>query len=282
MEKMTFEGLPPQVVEYISGLESRLDKMMLQIDRLTELLLLAQKAQFGSSSEKAKYLLEDDFEQDSLFNEAEAYADEDEPDPVIVERHERKPKRTKEELAKDLPIKEIIIDLPEDKRFCNICKSSLEAIGRELVRRELNIIPAQAYMADTYRINYNCNCCHEETDEANIIKPEVPVPVVKRGLASPSSVAHVMYEKYVNAVPLFRQSQSWENFGVIISRATLCNWIIYTSNHWLLPLWIALKRILLTSPIILADESRFLVLKEPGKKPQSLSHMWVYCNGAVE
>jgi len=277
-----FEDLPAPVIEYISGLENRLDKLLLQVERLTELLLLAQKAQFGSSSEQLKYVLEDDYEQETLFNEAEVYANEDEPEPVIIERHERKPKRTKEQLAKDLPVKEIIIDLPEDKRFCNICKNALKSIGQEFVRSEFNIIPAQAYMTKTYLINYKCDCCQEETDEANIIKPEAPVPVVKRGLASPSSVAHVMYEKYVNAVPLYRQCQSWENFGFLIQRATLCNWIIYTSNKWLLPLWLVLKRILLTSPIILADESRFQVLKEPGKKPQSLSHMWVYCNGAVE
>jgi transposase len=284
MEKMTFEGLPAPVIEYISSLENRLDKLVSQIDRLTELLILAQKAQFGSSSEKAKYLLEDEFEQETLFNEAEAYADEDEPDRVIIERHERKPKRTKADLAKELPVKKVVIDLSEDERVCDICKDKgdLQAIGEEFVRSELNIIPAQAFIENTYRKNYCCNRCHEETDEANIIKPEVPTPVVKRGLASPSSVAHIMYEKYGNAVPLYRQSQSWENFGVIISRATLCNWIIYASNHWLLPLWIALKQILLTSPIILADESRFQVLKEPGKSAQSLSHMWVYCNGAVE
>ena len=104
MEKITFEGLPPQAIEYISSLESRLDKLMSQIDRLTELLLIAQKAQFGSSSEKARYILEDEFDQSSLFNEAEAYANEDEPDPIIIAKHERKPKRTKEELAKDLPV----------------------------------------------------------------------------------------------------------------------------------------------------------------------------------
>ena len=47
---MVFEGLPVPAIEYISGLENRLDQMQSQIDRLTELLLLSQKARFGSSS----------------------------------------------------------------------------------------------------------------------------------------------------------------------------------------------------------------------------------------
>jgi hypothetical protein len=71
----------------------------------------------------------------SLFNEAEVYT---EPEPTVIERHTRKPKRTKEELAKDLPVVEVVIDLPEDERTCNICESDLHPIGRELLRRELS------------------------------------------------------------------------------------------------------------------------------------------------
>jgi len=273
MDKANFEGLPAPVIEYIDRLEA-------QIERLTEMLRLAQKARFGSSSEKTKYILEDGIEQVAVFNEAEVYADEKAPEPVIVKQHERKPKRTKEELAKDLPVIEVIIDLPEGEKACNICSSDdLYVIGKELVRRELCINPAQAYITETYQINYGCRDCDKETEQANIIKPEVPEPVVKRGLASPSSVAYTMYQKYANGMPLARQEKDWATFGVKISRATLANWIIYVATHWLLPLWIALKAILISSPIIFADETVIQVLKEPGKTPQSESRMWVYCTG---
>ena len=282
MGKLTFEGLPAPATEYIGTLESKIEQMQNQIDRLTELLLLAQKARFGPSSEKAKYILSDEYEQGTLFNEAEAYAREDEPEPVIVRQHTRKRKRTKEELAKDLPVVEVVIDIPEGGRACDICESAdLKPIGKELVRRELSIIPAQAYVTETYRVNYGCGECLEESDQANIIKPEVPEPVVKRGLASPSSAAHVMYQKFVNGMPLARQERDWKNFGVEISRATLANWIIYASLHWLLPLWEAMKALLLMSPAILADETVIQVLKELGKTPQSESRMWVYCTGNV-
>ena len=276
-----FEGLSTPAIEYISGLENKVDKMQNQINLLTELLIKANKDKFGPSSEKMKYILSDEFLQETLFNEAEAFADENAPGPVIVEKHTRRPKRTKEELAKDLPVEEVIHDLPEDRRFCDICDTALREIGREFLRRELNFIPAQAYVTENYRVNYCCDCCAAETDDAKIIKAEVPEPVVKRGLASPSSVAHVMYQKYVNAVPLYRQEKDWETFGVKISRATLANWIIYTGNHWLAPLWNALKALLLECMVILADETVTQVLKEPGKTPQSKSRMWVYCTGNV-
>lgn len=37
------------------------------------------------------------------------------------------------------------------------------------------------------------------------------------------------YQKYVNCMPLYRQEKDWVNNGVIISRATLANWVIYVS-----------------------------------------------------
>jgi len=274
MDKSVLEGLPPQVITYIERLEA-------QVEKLTEMLIIAQKARFGPSSEKGAYVLDDAYVQDMLFNEAEAYAHEEEPELVNVDQHTRKPRRTKEELAKTLPVVEVVIDIPEDERNCDICEGGLTSIGKELVRSEVSIIPAQAYVTETYRINYGCNDCLKETDEANIIKPEVPEPVVKRGLASPSSAAHVFYQKFVNAMPLYRQAKDWANFGVNISRATLAYWVIYISLHWLLPLWDALKDILLGSPVILADETPIQVLKEPGKTPQSKSYMWVYCTGNV-
>jgi len=283
MNNTVIEGLPAPAIEYISVLENKVDQMQNQIDQLTELLIKMNKDKFGSSSEKARYILSDEFLQETLFNEAEFCADEDAPEPVIIEKHTRKPKRTKEELAKDLPVKETIIDIPEDERTCDICESDdLYRIGKELVRRELCMIPAQAYLEEIYRVSYGCNPCANETEHSNIIKAEGPAPVVKRGLASPSSVAHVMYQKYVNAMPLYRQEQDWKTFGVKIPRATLANWIIYTSKYWLEPLWKALKALLLESAVILADETVVQVLKEPGKTPQSDSRMWVYCTGNVE
>lgn len=124
-----FESLPAPAIEYINSLEK-------QVDRLTEIVQKLQKMQFGQSSEKSKYVL-DDPNQQSLFNEAEVCADEDAPEPIIVEKHERKPKRTKEELAKSLPVKEIVISLSENECVCDICEGGLKPIGRDFVRREL-------------------------------------------------------------------------------------------------------------------------------------------------
>jgi hypothetical protein len=171
MDKLKAEGLSAETITYISALESDNEQLRIRVDHLTDMLQKLQKMHFGSSSEKAKYVLGDP-DQFSFFNEAEVCADESAPEPELVREHTRKPKRTKEELARDLPVKKTVVELPEDKRFCDICEGQLVPIGQELVRRELNIIPAQVFIEEIYQANYACPLCEEETDEAISSEPE--------------------------------------------------------------------------------------------------------------
>jgi len=295
MKTLDFTGLAPEVTTYISGLETQLkeqaarlqeqaktlESQQLRIDRLTDMLVRFQKAMYGQSSEKRKYVLEEDTNQLSLFNEAEAEANRNAPEPkkITVAEHVRKAKRTKEELAADVPVVEILCDLDEEQRVCETCGGKMRVLGKETVREELEFIPAQARLLRYVRESYVCENCEKETGEATITKAPVPAPVIKKSLASPSSVAYVMYQKYVNAMPLYRQEKDWANQGIVLSRATLANWIIRAATDWLEPLWETMKSHLLNEAVIHADESVIQVLKEEGKKPSSESRMWVYCSG---
>lgn len=64
--------------------------------------------------------------------------------------------------------------------------------------------------------------------------------------------------------------------GLELSRATMANWIIYTSEHWLRPIINRMHEILLTEHHVHCDETTIQVLNEPGKAPTSKSFMWVY------
>lgn len=101
-------------------------------------------------------------------------------------------------------------------------------------------------------------------------------PVIKGSIASPSTVAYIMSQKYVNALPLYRQEQEFQRLGIEISRQTMANWVIRCANDWLEPMYNAMKEILLKPEVLHADESVLQVLKEPGKTPQSNSYMWLY------
>lgn len=282
MQKINFTGLSPEQIEYVSTLEKVVENQQIRINQLTELLIKSQKALYGQSSEKRRYVFGEDNGQISLFNEAEVTANNKAEEPAvqtIVAAYVRKPKRTKEELAQTVPVVEVVCDLDEDKRSCGICQADLRYLGKEHVRDELEIIPAQVRVLRYVRFNYVCTVCEKETGDASIVKAPVPAPVMKRSLASPSTVAYVMYQKYANGMPLYRQEKDWANQGVTLSRATLANWIIRPSHEWLEPVYNAIKECLVTEPLIHADETVLQVLKEPGRKATTESRMWVYTSG---
>ena len=288
MVKVDMTGLAPEVTAYISGLETQLqeqsktvESQKVRIDQLTDMLVKFQKAMYGQSSEKSKYVLNEDNGQISIFNEAEAVSNSKAPEPtkVSISEHSRKARRTKEELAADVPVVEIICELNQEQLECQECGANLRVLGKEAVREELEIIPAQVRLLRYIRYSYVCESCEKETGEATIVKAPTPAPVMKRSLASASAVAHVMYQKYVNGMPLYRQEKDWANQGIVLSRATLANWIIRSANDWLVPLWETMKAHLLKQAVIHADETVIQVLKEEGKKPSSESRMWVYCSG---
>ena len=268
----------------VISLEKENAELRRKLERMNELLLNAQRARFGQSSEKRVYVMEDGVEQLNIFNEAEneqnVKAEEPAPETFTVAEHKRKKKRSQEEIMAELPVEEAVYELSEDQLHCTKCNGTLRLIGKELVRREMIIIPAQTKLLNYISCSYACDCCEKETGYASIYKAQTPPPLMKRSMASPSSVADVMTKKYVEGLPLYRQEQIWKRIGVELSRNTLANWVIQCSQGWLKPVYKRLKKHLLEEPLVAADETVVQVLKEPGKTATSDSRMWVYTSGS--
>ena len=252
-----------------------------KLERMNELLLNAQQARFGQSSEKKRYVLPES-EQLRLFNEAEAEQDVKAPEPTeesLVAAYNRKRKRTMDELIQRLPVKETVIKIPEDLRTCDRCGGKMKPIGKKLAFRELEVIPKRVFINEVYIETYACEDCEKDTGFANVMRAVTPERLLKHSLASPNTVADVMTQKYVDGIPLARQEKIWARDGIELSRGTLANWVIQCSQRWLKPLYRQVKKTLLESQVIHADETVVQVLKEPGKKPTSESRMWVYASG---
>ena len=78
------------------------------------------------------------------------------------------------------------------------------------------------------------------------------------------------------SIPFYRQEKEWGNYGIVLSRATMANWVITVSNLWLKPMYDLLHKQLLQSRAIHVDETTMQVLKEPNKPATSKSYMWLY------
>ncbi|WP_376768417.1 IS66 family transposase [Paenibacillus planticolens] len=61
----------------------------------------------------------------------------------------------------------------------------------------------------------------------------MPKPVYPGSIASPSVLAHIMCQKYVDSMPLYRQEQQFARLGFTLSRQTMANWMIYGAGQWL-------------------------------------------------
>ncbi len=263
---------------YIEQLENTIKDLQNQVSNLTEMVQLLRKDKFGSSSEKTPKQVDGQL---SLFNEAELEADASVPEPIkkSVKGYTRTSSRkNREELIKDLPVREILCEADPNELYCEQCNSALKPLGKEVVREELEYIPAKLQVVRYVRMAYECPKC-KRTDHPYILKAMTPTSLMNHSLASPSSVANVMYQKYVNSVPLYRQEKEWEQLGISLSRATMANWVIRCSQDYLLPVIEHLRKELLSRDVLHCDETPLQVLKEDGKKPQTKSYMWLYRTG---
>ena len=263
--------------ERIRRLEAENDALKTEVERLQTRVDWLCKQHFGQKSEKTEYLADGQL---SMFNEAEKENDtEAEKKPTVVKGHARKKRRTHEELAKDLPVQEVVEELPAEERTCPECGSEMQPVGKEFVRDELVYVPAKLYVRKVYVQTYKCDQCEPETEITQFKKAVAPQPMIPRSYCTPELLAHILYEKYVNGMPLYRQEKDFAAKGVPLSRAAMANWVIFTAKKYGEPLYNQLHKELLQSELIHADETVVQVLKEPGRKAKTDSRMWVYCSG---
>ena len=180
-----------------------------------------------------------------------------------------------------LPEEEVLLELPEEQLSCGKCGGKMKPIGKKFLRHEMQIIPKQVKLLAYYAVTYACDNCEKATGFAHIASVKPPVPLMKHSLASPSTVAYIMTQKYVDGLPLARQEKIWAREGISLSRATMANWVIQCSQTWLKPLYKHMKQELLTHYVIHADETVVQVLKEDNKPATSESRMWLYASAAL-
>lgn len=268
------------IVAEIETLKKQNEDLTEQVKFLLEQNQLYRQLMFGRKSEKKIEIPPDG--QLNLFNESELESNLTVIEPQIEEiTYKRKKQKGKRESDfSGLPVEQIIHELPVSERVCAVCNNALHACGQDILRRELTIIPAQYKVIEHVQVVYSCRNCESNNEKVTMIKSNVPAPVISgSGIASPSLVAHIANQKYTLALPLYRQEQEFKRNNLNISRQTMANWLIYTSQHWLVPIYILIKKLLLSGNVLHADETPVQVLKEEGKSAESKSYMWLYRTG---
>jgi transposase len=166
----------------------------------------------------------------------------------------------------------VVHDLSPQEKTC-ACGNELHKIG-EVTSEQLEHIPVQVRVIQNVRYKYGCKACEETVKLAPL--PPQPIP---KSIATSGLLAHVLVCKYQDHLPLYRQSKMWERVGVDINKGTMSHWVLKCGSL-LAPLVELLKQEIVTDDYVRADETTAQVLKEPGRKAQTNSYMWVYMTGS--
>ncbi len=171
-------------------------------------------------------------------------------------------------------------ELPEEERACACCGGSLHEMSTE-TRTELKLIPAEVKVVRHVRQVYGCRHCEREEIRTPIVTAPMPRPVYPGSLASPSILAHVMSQKYVDSQPLYRQEQQFARLGLALFAADAGELDDLRRRTMALRLTDRMRAHLLGKDIVHADETTLQVLREPGKSAESQSYMWLYRTGRM-
>jgi transposase len=210
--------------------------------------------------------------------ESEAKPEQAEPLLETVTYQRKKQKGQREAKLEGLPVETIEYHLPEADQVCPCCQGALHEMSKE-IRKELKMIPAQVKVVEHVRHVYSCRQCEKEGIETPVITAPMPKPAAPGSLASPSILAYTMSQKYVDAMPLYRQEQQFARLGISLSRQTLANWMLHGANQWLQLLYDRMHTHLLQEEVLHADETTLQVLREPDRPAESKSYLWLYRTG---
>ena len=239
-----------------------------------------KRHRFGRSSEKHEAENQISFmEVDGkivFFNEAEAVAagenTQEEPENVSRRKPQKKQGKREEDLE-GLPVVVVEHSMTDDELEDKFGKDGWKQLPDEVYRR-YSFTPAKVEVEEHHVKVY----AGKKTVE--IVKAEHPECLLRGSLVSPSLEAAVMNAKYVNAVPLYRQEQEFERYGLHISRQNMANWTIQCADRYLAVLYDYLHEKLYSYHVLQADETPVLVNKD-GRPAGSKSYMWVYRTGRM-
>ena len=258
-----------------------------KVAELQEQVTLLELLHFGPTSEKSSV---EDTRQSRLFNEAEDGAFDQKDEEQIAAAKETveigpytravRKKAGRKKIDDSLPREVHVYDLDEEEKTC-ACGEEKTCIGEDVSERA-KIIPAQIVVLEEHKKKYVCRKCEGTVDdEAGVTTAKGPAHLIARSIADESLLAWSLSEKFEYGMPFYRQAKRLAYLGIPLPRATLSKLAIRVAIACK-PVCDHLKEHILSGPLIHADETRVQVLKEPKRKAQSQSWMWVYVGGSLE
>ena len=140
------------------------------------------------------------------------------------------------------------------------------------MRREFQVIPAQVKVIEHVQHLYACRACDHGGTSTPIVKAPMPKPPIPGSYASPSAIAHVIHEKYVQGLPLYGRTKGSVALGYVLESDA---GQLDAGGHRTLPrpVYDRLHRKLLKRNIIQADEQGSSIAGTRASGPNAIVHV---------
>jgi transposase len=241
-----------------SSAEALITHLRLEIEKLKRDL-------FGPRNERKERLLD---QMELQLEDLEAAAAEDElaaekaaataPVRAFIRR-----KPARKPFPAHLPRERVVVPGPTE---CACCGSKrLAKLGEDMTER-LEVVPRQWKVVQIVREKFTCRDCEK------ISQAPAPFSVLPRGVAGPSLLAMIVFEKYGQHQPLNRQSERYAREGIDLSLSTLADQVGGCSAL-LRPLYELIRAHVFAGDRVHGDETPVPVL---AKHQCRKGRLWVY------
>jgi transposase len=215
-----------------------------ELEALKELLSRREKALFGDSSEKRSC--------------ADSSAP---PDPQPQPRKGHGPRAQLQ-----LPIVEVLHELEESHLDCPACGGQLQEMkDQREASDEITVVERRFVVARHLRQKYRCRC------NSAVVTAPGPRKLIPGGRYSPAFAVEVAASKYLDHLPLERQSRIMQREGLEVGSQTLWDQLDALAGH-LEPTYRELSRRVLTAPLVHADETHWRLMAKSERKKY-----WAWC-----
>lgn len=267
-----------ELTNQVKELNAKLTEMDEKMQKLIEQVILSNRSRFGRSSEKIDDPCQLRFmEVDGniiFFNETEAHANIEAPEPEEIEISKRGKKETgkREKDLKSIPTVRIDHYMSEKELTKEFGENGWKQLP-DLISRRYKFIPAEIKVEE-----HHIGVYASKKNDGKMVKAGHPRNLLPGSLVSPSLAAAIMNAKYVNATPLARIEREMERYGLAITRQNMANWMIRLTEEYLSIIYDYLHERLYSYHVIQADETPVLVNRD-GRPAGAKSYMWVYRTG---
>jgi transposase len=243
------------------------EELVLQVTQLQHQVSLLQKMVFGPKSDRFKLPIEVPVNQLSLGVSVDTIA-EVEVKKTTVKEHDRT--KVKIELKKhpgrhalpsNLRREDIIIEPEEDVTGCTRLEDEVTEV--------LEVNPAEFYVKRYLRRKYI------RKDGEGVAMGKLPHRTIEKGIPGASVLAMLIIGKFVDHLPIYRQIAIFKRAGLNLHYNTVLDWNTQGLDA-LTPLYELLKRKIMSSIYLQADETGIKVLDSEKKGSSHQGFLWAY------